>query len=292
MTDQKSRRIVIVTGMSGAGKSSALKVLEDLGYEAVDNLPLSLLPALIGGAAADQQVAVGVDIRTREFAADAFAGMLDELGQLAGEPPHLLYLDCETDALMRRFTETRRRHPLADDRPVSVGIDLERQRLAPVRERADTVIDTSTMIVSDFRKTMQQRFSLAGKPAMRVFLQSFSYRNGLPRDADLVFDVRFLRNPHYDPVLRPGTGQDQAVQDFIRTDPGFDDFWTRLTGLLELLAPRFEEEGKSYLTVAVGCTGGQHRSVFLAEALAGWFAERGVTAELRHRELNQQGGNK
>ena len=262
MTDQKSRRIVIVTGMSGAGKSSALKVLEDLGYEAVDNLPLSLLPALIGGAAADQQVAVGVDIRTREFAADAFAGMLDELGQLAG------------------------------DRPVSVGIDLERQRLAPVRERADTVIDTSTMIVSDFRKTMQQRFSLAGKPAMRVFLQSFSYRNGLPRDADLVFDVRFLRNPHYDPVLRPGTGQDQAVQDFIRTDPGFDDFWTRLTGLLELLAPRFEEEGKSYLTVAVGCTGGQHRSVFLAEALAGWFAERGVTAELRHRELNQQGGNK
>ena len=290
MTGRAAHRFVIVTGMSGAGKSSALKVLEDLGYEAVDNLPLSLLPALVSGAPERLPIAVGIDCRTRDFDSDAFTTMLERLGEVAHVTAHLLYLDCDDEALMRRYTETRRRHPLADDRPVSVGIEMERRLMAPVRARADTVIDTSTMIVTDFRKVMQQRFAIADVAAMQVFIQSFSYRNGLPRDADLVFDVRFLRNPHYDPALQPGTGREAAVQDYVRSDPGFDAFWARLTGLLELLAPRFEEEGKSYLTVAVVCTGGRHRSVFVAEALAEWFAARGIAAQLRHRELGEQGG--
>jgi UPF0042 nucleotide-binding protein len=287
-----NHRVVIVTGMSGAGKSSALKALEDLGYEAVDNLPLSLLPALVSGAPEDLPIAVGVDSRTREFSAERFTAMLEEVGQLAHVTPHLLFLDCDDEALMRRFTETRRRHPLADDRPVSVGIEMERSLMAPVLARADRVIDTSSMIVTDFRKAMQQRFQIAGRMPMRIFIQSFSYRNGLPRDADLVFDVRFLRNPHYVEALRPGTGKDPAVQDHIRGDQGFSEFWARLTGFLELLAPRFEEEGKSYLTIAVGCTGGRHRSVFVAESLAEWFAARGTGAELRHRELKEEGDNR
>lgn len=285
------QRIIVVTGMSGAGRSTALKALEDMGYEAVDNLPLSLLPALVGpGAAAARPLrptALGIDVRTRDFGIDAFRAALAPLSSTDRVAPFVLFLDCDDELLGRRYTETRRRHPLAVDRPVMDGIRLDRQRVSPLRERADLVIDTSALTAADLRRLLRGHFALDAAPGVTVSVTSFSYRHGLPREADLVFDVRFLENPHYLPALRPLTGRDGAVGDYIRRDPGFAPFFDGLTRLLMPLLPRYEREGKSYLTIAVGCTGGKHRSVFVAESLADWLAARGVRVGLVHRELDR-----
>ena len=280
-------RLLLVTGMSGAGRSSSLKILEDLGYEAVDNLPLSLLPRLIGrDCSAQRPLAVGIDIRTRDF---AVGGLLDEIEELRlGDhvAVNLVFLDCEDETLARRFTETRRRHPLAGDRPVSDGIQLERERLLPLRVRADILIDTTGLRLGDLKRVLSGYFVLADHRPLSVFVTSFSFREGLPREADLVFDVRFLQNPHYDPELRPLTGKDAAVGAFIERDPGFADFWKALTALLRPLLPRYDHEGKSYLTIAIGCTGGRHRSVFMAERLAQWIEAEGQSVTLAHREID------
>jgi RNase adaptor protein for sRNA GlmZ degradation len=274
------RSVVLVTGLSGAGRSTALKILEDLGYEAIDNLPLDLLGSMDreGGP-----IALGVDIRSRSFAAGR---ILDQLGRLgAGARITLLFLDCDDEVLERRFTETRRPHPLAADRRVADGIAAERRLIAPLRERADLTVDTTGLTGADLRRLLSGHLGLGDGPGMKIFVTSFSYRGGLPREADLVFDARFLANPHYEPALRPLDGRDPRVADYVAGDPAFGAFFEGLTEMLAPLLPCYEREGKSYLTIAVGCTGGRHRSVAVVERLAAWLAGLGRPVELAHREL-------
>jgi RNase adapter protein RapZ len=306
---------VLITGMSGAGRSSALHALEDLGFEAVDNLPLSVLSAVAmphiagSGVGADlRPLAIGVDTRTRDFSVEHLLAELAALDREAnksepsfwpqddeddgGAPkrnrPRLVFLDCDDDVLIGRYKETRRRHPLAKDRPASDGVRIEREMLAPLRAVADVTIDTSALSLADLRRIVAGHFGVAeGRARLTLTVQSFSFRHGVPREADLVFDVRFLRNPYYDPALRPLDGRDPAVGAHVAGDPDFARFFEGLTALLEPLLPRYLAEGKSYLTVAVGCTGGRHRSVYTAERLAAWANERGFQAGLHHRDVDR-----
>ncbi len=289
-------RFLLVTGMSGAGKSTALKALEDMGYEAVDNLPLSLLPSLMGPRDAHSDiarapVAIGVDIRTRDFGVDELLALIEAMTDNPGVEIRLIFLDCEDEVLRRRYTETRRRHPLASDRPVLDGIRHERRLLHSLRDRSDLVIDTTDFALNDLRQFLRGQFSLEIESSFSISVVSFSYRRGLPREADLVFDVRFLKNPHYEPALRPRTGLDPEVASFIAADAGFEDFFRSLTGLVAPLLGRFREEGKTYLTIAIGCTGGQHRSVYVADRLTSWLTERGEQASVAHRELQDNAGS-
>lgn len=283
-------RFLLVTGMSGAGKSSALKALEDLGYEAVDNMPLSLLPSLIGAGETRSTekrspVAIGVDIRTRDFGVDELLAFVDTLADAPGLEVRLVFLDCEDEVLRRRYTETRRRHPLAADRPVLDGIRHERRMVLALRDRSDLVIDTTDFALNDLRQLVRGHFSLDIESKLAISVVSFSFRRGLPREADLVFDARFLKNPHYEPDLRARTGLDPEVAAFIAADAGFGEFFEAMTGLVAPLLPRFQQEGKTYLTIAIGCTGGQHRSVYVADRLTAWLTGRGEQASVAHREL-------
>ncbi|MFQ5773745.1 MAG: RNase adapter RapZ [Kiloniellaceae bacterium] len=284
------RRVVLVTGLSGAGHSTALKILEDMGYEAIDNLPLNLLDAVLAEKDSGRPIAVGVDIRTRRFAAETVLNHLDRLGAKQGLAVTLVFLECQDDVLERRFTETRRRHPLARDRRVADGIAAERRLVAPLRERADLMVDTSALSPAELRGVLGGHLGLEQRPGMTIFITSFSYRYGLPRVADLVFDVRFLANPHYVPELRPLDGRNPQVSAYVERDPAFADFFERLTAMLEPLLPRYEQEGKSYLTIAVGCTGGRHRSVVVAERLAAWLTGRGRRANVIHRDAASDDG--
>jgi UPF0042 nucleotide-binding protein len=281
------RRILVVTGMSGAGKSSVLKVLEDLGWEAVDNLPVSLLPGLAGNAGA-RPIAVGIDSRTRGFDGPSLHAALRQLRE-AGLRAELLFLDCDDDILHNRFTATRRLHPLAADRPVTDGIALERGLLLPVRAQADLTIDTSRLRLPDLRTRIVGEYALAADGGMVTTIVSFSYRHGLPREADLVFDARFLRNPFYEPTLRPLSGEDAEVGAHVAGDPAFAPFFTDLMRLLADLLPAYERAGKRYLTVAIGCTGGRHRSVYLAARLAKELENGGFRPVLRHRDISLGG---
>lgn len=285
-------RLTLVTGMSGAGKTSALKAFEDLGYEAMDNVPLSFLTAVVrpvqgrfGTAGLSAPLAIGIDIRTRDFGVEPFLRELDRLMAETTTEVKVLFLDCDDDELRRRYAETRHRHPLAQDRPVSDGIARERRLVSVLRERADLVVDTTGLGPGELKRILEGHFGIETTPGLAVFVTSFSYRQGLPRDADLVFDVRFLANPHYDPDLRPLTGRDQAVAEYVAGDKGFQQFFDGLTGLLAPLLPRYAAEGKSYLTIAVGCTGGRHRSVVVAERLAAWLRDQGQRIHLHHKAL-------
>jgi len=273
--------VVLVTGLSGAGRSTALKVLEDLGYEAIDNLPLDLLGAM---AREGGPIALGIDIRSRSFAAGSLLAQFDRLG--AGAEAKLLFLDCDDEVLERRFTETRRPHPLAADRRVADGIAAERRLMAPLRARADLAVDTTNLSGAELRRLLAGHLGLGNGPGMTIFVTSFSYREGLPREADLVFDARFLANPHYQAALRPLDGRDPRVAAYVTEDPAFEAFFHGLTGMLAPLLPRYEREGKSYLTIAIGCTGGRHRSVAVGERLAAWLASLERPVELSHRDLD------
>jgi UPF0042 nucleotide-binding protein len=283
-------RVVLVTGMSGAGRSTALKILEDLGYESFDNFPASLVPALIDSAAADgPAIAVGADPRTRGFA--AATSMVDALARVvsrSGRELRVLFIDCDDDRLERRYTETRRPHPLAGDRPIMDGIRRERLMLGALRDRADMLIDTSALTVAELKRLLAGHFAVAAG-GLRVFVTSFAYRHGLPRESDLVFDVRFLENPHYIDALRGLTGCDPAVALHIEQSAEFVCFFDRLWGLLEPLLPLYETAGKTYLTIAIGCTGGRHRSVCVAEKLAARLRDAGWRTELVHRDLPSPG---
>jgi UPF0042 nucleotide-binding protein len=278
--------LVVVTGLSGAGLTTALKILEDLGYETVDNLPLALLPGLTAAAGA-RPLAVGIDCRTRDFAVHELLDGLAAIGQATGAGVRLVYLQALPEALLRRFAATRRRHPLAPDRPVADGIRQERELIEPLRDDADLVIDTTEFAPADLRRVLEGHFAPAARLGMTISIVSFSYRHGVPRESDLVFDVRFLRNPHYHPVLGPLPGTDPAVAAFVAADPGYDEFCTALDALILPLLPRYEAEGKAYLTIAIGCTGGRHRSVAMAERLAGVLHRAGHAASLTHRDLGR-----
>jgi UPF0042 nucleotide-binding protein len=278
-------RILLVTGMSGAGRTTALKCLEDLGFEAVDNLPATLLRQLIrSGGRVERDVAIGIDCRTRAFDPQKLARQLAARSAAAGSNLSLLFLDCEDEILRRRFTETRRRHPLDPERPVTDGIARERQLMAPLRERADLVIDTSQLPLARLRQLIAGHFGEQAVPQPTLSVVSFAYRNGLPREADLVFDVRFLTNPHYVDELRPLTGSDPAVRDYVEADPAYALLMERLDGLVLALLPFYQREGKSYLTIAFGCTGGRHRSVVVAERFADRLRDCGWLVSLSHRE--------
>jgi UPF0042 nucleotide-binding protein len=275
-------KLVLVTGMSGSGKSVALKALEDCGFEAIDNIPLAFLPALAGSNTSN--LVVGSDIRSRDFSPDHFIETITALRNTPGVEFSMLFLDCDDETLRRRYTETRRRHPLALDRPVLDGIHHERRLLHKIRGIADRVLDTSDYESADLRKLITG-FYASQERHLSIVVTSFSFRHGIPRDADMVFDVRFLKNPHYDPELKPKTGMDAAVGDYIESDPGFADFYGRLTELLSPLLPRFLEEGKNYLTIAVGCTGGKHRSVYIVQKLGAFLEDLGYKVTVRHRDI-------
>lgn len=279
------QKVLIVTGLSGAGRTTCLKILEDMGYDTIDGVPLSLIGQLMG--ADTPPMAIGVDIRTRGFGVDPLLEELDQLRTQDKLDLSLLFLDCDDEILERRYVETRHRHPLADERPVADGIRHERKILEPLRERADLVIDTTGMAIKDCKRALQGNYALSDKKPLSIFVTSFSFKKGIPREADLVFDVRFLRNPYYDIALRTKTGEDDAVAAYIEQDDGFESFFDNLIQLVAPLLPRYSAEGKSYLTIAIGCTGGQHRSVFTAKKLAAWLNDHGENAQLQHRELTK-----
>ena len=279
-------RLLLVTGLSGAGKSTFLDGLEDLGYEVVDNLPLRLLRALVEGSGKNAALAIGIDSRTGGFSSDVLLSEIDELNKHAKIKVILIFLTCDADRLHLRFTETRRRHPLAIDRPVTDGILHERQLMAPLLDRADHVFDTSHLTVTDLRLAIDGTFTREGGPPLTISITSFAFRQGLPREADLVLDVRFLINPHYVKNLRKKSGLDEEIVSYIKTDSDFEGFFARLCAMILPLLPRYTAEGKRYLTIAVGCTGGRHRSVMVAEYLAGQLREAAHPVQVRHRDLH------
>jgi UPF0042 nucleotide-binding protein len=285
---QAPKRVIFVTGPSGAGRTTAINALEDLGFEAIDNLPLGLLPRLLEGPPPDKPLALGTDARNRDYSATGLVSAVDGLAARPGYAPDLLYLDCAADVLQRRYSETRRRHPLAPDADPAQGIAQELALLGPVRARASVLLDTSALTPHDLRAEIARLFAPEGAGRLAITLTSFSYRRGLPTGADLVFDCRFLRNPHWDPALKPRDGRAAEVQGYIATDPRFDAFRDQVIAMADLLLPAFEAEGKSHLTIAFGCTGGQHRSVAMAEILAAHLAEAGWPVSKRHREVEQR----
>lgn len=284
-----TRRFVILTGLSGAGKTHAVRALEDLGYFCVDNLPVLLIPTLADLATRDdaglQKVAIVVDVRERDFFKE-FPSVYKRLRVQARVKPTLIFLEAGTSALVRRFSETRRPHPLAHDRSVSEGIAEERARMAPVRALADLVVDTTSLTVHELRDVfMRMSRGRSKRTEMVVNLVSFGFKNGVPEDADLVFDVRFLANPHFVDNLRPLTGRDQAVVRYMKRHPQTQEFLEKLTAFLRFSLPQYVREGKSYLTVAIGCTGGRHRSVMIAEALKKSLSNvKGVRLRVKHRD--------
>jgi len=288
MTEKTRHGLVLVTGPSGAGRTTAIRVFEDLGYEAIDNLPLSLLPRLLDGPGPGKPLALGIDTRNRDFSTFGLVDAIDRLGLTTPVPLQVLYLDCSADVLHRRFSETRRRHPMAPAETPGDGIAREFDLLGPVKARADVLIDTSDMSPHDLRAELARWFAPEGKVPLAVTVQSFSYKRGLPRGLDIVLDCRFLRNPYWDEALRGADGRDPEVAAHVRTDPRFAAFRDKVADLVQLLLPAYEAAGKAYLAIGFGCTGGQHRSVVMAETLTGALADSGWPVSIRHRELERQ----
>jgi len=277
-----TKRVVFVTGLSGAGMSSALKALEDLGYEVFDNFPLSLIePLLTDPLSGSAPLAIGIDTRTRGFDPKAVIEAAQRFSA------RLAFVTCDEAVLQKRFTETRRRHPQARDRPASAGIKKELSLLHPLRLAADPVIDTTDLSIHDLRRIMAGHFEEQGDPNLTVTVMSFGFRHGLPREADMVFDVRFLKNPHWDPGLKPFTGKDAPVAAHIEGDDALEGFMASIQTLLEPLLPRYRAEGRAYLTIAFGCTGGKHRSVYVAERLGRWIAGRIARLSVEHRDIDR-----
>jgi UPF0042 nucleotide-binding protein len=281
---------MLVTGLSGAGKSTALRTLEDLGWEVVDNFPLLLLEHLLstplgkGSARRARPLAIGIDSRTRDFDAARIVGQIKKLTEEQAVPVETLFFDCAGAELLRRYSETRRRHPLAPDRPATDGIAAERDLMAPLRRWADHVIDTTDTVPKELTQQIRQRFAPGGVSPTLTLL-SFGFARGLPRNADLVLDVRFLRNPYWQDDLRELTGLDAAVCEHIASDPSYGETLAKIEDLLLTLLPRYREEGRSYVTVAFCCTGGRQRSVHVAERVSKRLREAGFSPTVEHRDL-------
>ncbi|MBU3076600.1 RNase adapter RapZ [Sphingomonas quercus] len=287
MSEVVPQRVMIVTGLCGAGKTTALKTFEDLGWEVVDNIPVRLFDRLLGVAPAahapeERPLAIGLGSATRGFDGGRIVAELAR----SGHDVEIVFLDCADAELEHRFSATRHRHPLALDRPAALGIAEDRRQMAPLRARADHLIDTTGLTSNALQAELRQRFgSAGGQGTMTLAILSFAFSRGLPRAADLVFDMRYLRNPHWDVALRPLTGRDPAVADYIAGDPAYEESLERIEGLLNLLLPRYAGEGKSYVTVAFGCTGGKHRSVHAAERVAALLRCSGFSLTVQHRDL-------
>ncbi|NJK89699.1 MAG: RNase adapter RapZ [Myxococcales bacterium] len=288
-------RWVVLTGMSGSGKTTALDALEDLEYYAIDNLPIRLLDQLVElfaeGDLGTDKVALVVDARSclRSDPQDLFrVPTMLQNARAAGHDVELVFFDATNATLERRYSETRRKHPLAKEGSVAIGIERERALLVPLREAATSIIDSSTLSVHELRKKVQDAYA-AGEAGlqMSVTVQSFGFKFGLPPESDLVFDVRFLANPHFVEALRPLTGLDQPVADFVWSLPQYGTFMGHLTTFLEYLLPQYRQEGKAYLTIGIGCTGGRHRSVSVARQVADWTRSRGYQTTLRHRDIDR-----
>ncbi|MCK5374999.1 MAG: RNase adapter RapZ [Alphaproteobacteria bacterium] len=282
VNEGNARKPIIVTGMSGAGISTVLKTLEDRSFEVFDNFPLSLIPELCTQSQeleGKNNIAIGVDTRTRGFSPQCVLDVVKEIGGT------LVFVTCDDSVLYKRFTETRRRHPMAAERTVSYGIEKERSMLIPLKNNADIVIDTSDKSIHDLRHMLEGIFSLKPEENLIISLVSFGFRNGVPREADIVMDVRFLRNPYWDPELRSKTGLEEDVGAYIREDGDFEPFFENFKTLLKPLFSRYRREGKSYLTIAVGCTGGKHRSVFTVDSLRRWMEEQGIRVFSEHRDI-------
>lgn len=282
---------VLVTGPSGAGRSTAVRALEDLGFEVIDNMPFSLLPRLFDGPLG-HPLALGLDVRNRDFSTEGLIEAIDRMTLQFGHGLQVLYLDADDDVLVRRYSETRRRHPLAGDGPPIAGIRRDKELLAPIRSRAEALIDTTALSPHDLRAEVDRLYAPGDGRLLGLSVQSFSYKRGLPRGLDLVLDCRFLRNPHWEEDLRALDGRDPLVADYVKADPKTAPFLDRITDLLDLTLPAHKDEGRSHLSIGLGCTGGQHRSVALTEILADRLAKKGWQVSKRHRELDRKGGSR
>jgi len=284
--DREADRFLIITGISGSGKTAVSHFLEDLGYYCVDNLPAKLIPSFVdlwlGRQGEIQRVALVMDMREPGFLTDLPAA-LDQVKKKVR--PHLIFLDASDETLLKRFSESRRPHPVTRRRSVIEAIRLERRRLAPIKNMADEVFDTSSTNVSQLKELLTRRLVKGRKPTLRVVVVSFGYKHGVPLDADLIFDTRFLPNPFYVDTLRNRTGKSRQVREFVLRSPETLEFLSRLHGFLDYLLPKFIAEGKSYLTVALGCTGGRHRSVVLAEELGGYLRKARYDIKVFHRDM-------
>lgn len=291
MTAPASRpKIVLVTGPSGAGRSTAINAFEDLGFETIDSMPLALLPRLLNGPTVQRSIALGIDVRTRDFEPAKVLELHKTIQDMPDVDGGLLFLDSTVETLLRRYSETRRRHPMApDDSPIK-GIEQEKQLLEGLRAQASILIDSSDFTPHDLKAEIGARFGSTNSQTLAISVQSFSYKRGLPRGIDMMFDCRFLRNPHWDETLRAKTGLDQAVKSYVQADSRYRPFFNQIQDMLALLLPAYQQEGKAYLGIGLGCTGGKHRSVTITEELAKALAEQGWQVSIRHRELERQQG--
>ena len=288
------QKILLITGVSGAGKTTVLKTLEDLGWETVDNFPIKLAPQLLKIPASGSEdgpntpLALGFDSRTRGFDAGALIEQIKALQTQPNLEIMTLFLDCAGVEIERRYAETRRRHPMAQDRPAMDGVAIDRNLMEPFRRWAETVVDTSKLSAYDLQQVIRERFTSEKTPHSTITVTSFGFSRGVPHNADLVFDLRFLRNPHWDSALRPMTGMDASVAEYVAADPKYDEAMQKIWDLLRFLLPLYDAQGKAYINIAFGCTGGRHRSVHVAETFGNWLREDGFALTVSHRNLTSR----
>jgi UPF0042 nucleotide-binding protein len=280
--------VVLVTGPSGAGRTTAIKSFEDLGFETIDNLPLDFVPRLLSAAPSDKPMALSIDVRTRGFSVKGVLDVLETIADSEFYDSTLLYVDCTTDKLLNRYSETRRRHPMSPDGSPIEGIHEEINLLDSLRARADVLIDTTNLTPHDLRAEISNWFAGNDGSMLAVSLQSFSYKRGVPRGIDMAMDCRFLRNPFWDESLRSKNGLDEGVKNYVKNDARYKPFFDQLSDMVALLLPAYKEEGKSHFSIGLGCTGGQHRSVTVTEELATELAARGWRVSVRHREIERR----